>query len=514
VSTDHIIDAAKFEKVPIWCLGPFARRVSFVSQQRRALNLVGALKRSDLIKPEDRIAIVGGGLAGLVAAAALVGQKCQVEIYEAQAELFQYQKKATHRFIHPSISRWPDIEMPLHDTTNFPFFDWYAAPCSEVVVQFEREWNAIVAFEKKERKALGLSSRITLHLSRRVAKLIWDKDYPAFGVSLETEPRMPVAPFKGVIVTTGFGPERKIEGIDWVSYWDSENDKLDGVGEGFKWVVSGCGDGGLIDTLRLLYGGFAGGKLAIDIAKMIVKENVDLSEVIRLEKDLRFSDEDTTATDLKEMYVDVALDLPASIKSALNAALGTTLPLRVQLYSQTLTGFSSNAAPIHKIMLAHALSKFVVTHTKATLKVDSDNKPVVLIGTTEQPLAPHEGITVRHGPEATLGGLLAEYIDKLKATQSHRSDYIDEEPPSEIFPPAGYPPSRNGQSPEFIGLRRSLAEGYLKSINPGAVVDATATGLAYRVPPGENVEVPGRLFGITLMKAEEPEPADLLIAAS
>jgi hypothetical protein len=64
---DEIIEASRVKgrEGVVFCLGPFARRVSFSAQQNRAPNLVWALAKKGLISAGDQTAVIGAGVAGL-----------------------------------------------------------------------------------------------------------------------------------------------------------------------------------------------------------------------------------------------------------------------------------------------------------------------------------------------------------------------------------------------------------------------------------------------------------------
>jgi NAD(P)-binding Rossmann-like domain len=79
----QILNAAQPSKDEnVYFVGPFARRVNFMSQQARALNLVWALAEDGVLKDYPRVAIVGAGLTGLTAAAALIAKECPLSIFE------------------------------------------------------------------------------------------------------------------------------------------------------------------------------------------------------------------------------------------------------------------------------------------------------------------------------------------------------------------------------------------------------------------------------------------------
>jgi hypothetical protein len=67
-----VLDSARVADTGVFFLGCFESRVTVLSQQRRALNLVDAILTEQIVRPHGRVAIVGAGAAGITAAAALV----------------------------------------------------------------------------------------------------------------------------------------------------------------------------------------------------------------------------------------------------------------------------------------------------------------------------------------------------------------------------------------------------------------------------------------------------------
>jgi len=90
-----------------YVLGSYAVRVTFHSQQRRAFNLIWALFDQKIIAKGSKICIVGGGLAGMTAAAAGKLKECEVTLYESEEQLMSMQRGNSTRFIHPTIYDWP-----------------------------------------------------------------------------------------------------------------------------------------------------------------------------------------------------------------------------------------------------------------------------------------------------------------------------------------------------------------------------------------------------------------------
>ena len=150
--------------------------VNFPAQQKRALNLAWALNEQWRKKdsdsgdgsggPERKVAIVGGGLAGMTAAVALhiLNPKLKITLFEGQSELFQLQRGTHHRYIHPTAFDWPDREVG-HESyiTGLPCLNWAAGPASKVAAtvlrQFEEYRNIFHIQEMEEAlEAKGIES--------------------------------------------------------------------------------------------------------------------------------------------------------------------------------------------------------------------------------------------------------------------------------------------------------------------------------------------------------------------
>jgi FAD dependent oxidoreductase len=115
---------------PLYLVGIFARGVTVYSQQIRAFNLIWALVeqgilacklKEDAPDPGNRasIAIIGGGFAGLTAAAALLkkGVHADITIFEQRDTLLPLQHGSDTRWLHPRIYNWPadDSESAVAD---------------------------------------------------------------------------------------------------------------------------------------------------------------------------------------------------------------------------------------------------------------------------------------------------------------------------------------------------------------------------------------------------------------
>lgn len=233
----------------IFILGSFDRRVTFYSQQVRAFNLIYSLFHEQLLEPNDRIAIVGGGIAGVSAAAAAAFKGCQVTILEKEHEILHLQSNNTTRWIHPFIYDWP-LPETMNNESGLPLFNWEANYAADVMSFFKKKWDELQnSFPHKVRVLTNCKLKDNWHQGSRGWKLSWNSD----GTTFDEQ-------FKVVIFATGFGVESYVDSNEFShlkridSYWD--NDSLAQYFRGTasspkKILVSGVGDGGLIEVLRL-----------------------------------------------------------------------------------------------------------------------------------------------------------------------------------------------------------------------------------------------------------------------
>ncbi len=242
---DGVIRAASLDSLPgVYFLGPYSFRLSFVSQQHRALNLVAALLHTGKVIAGSSVGLVGAGLTGIMAASTLVRLGCSVSLYETHSDVLARQRNATHRYVHPSINFWP-LE-PLNPTTDLPFFDWYAGRAADVVQSIEAEWKASHSSQMSQ---LCLGKKVTSlqSLNGRVVIVYGN-------ASQQREHDL-------AVVATGFEEEDGLPGSAARSYWEPDGlDVRRDTGSGCIWV-SGLGDGGVIDALRLVHHEFQSGKL-------------------------------------------------------------------------------------------------------------------------------------------------------------------------------------------------------------------------------------------------------------
>ncbi|HZF52193.1 MAG TPA: FAD-dependent oxidoreductase [Polyangiaceae bacterium] len=223
----------------LYVIGSFEERVTIYSQQVRALNLVYSLAERRKLGPGKRVAMVGGGVAGLTAAAAALQLGATVTLLEKRSQLLPLLEGDTKRWLHPRLYDWPEEEA-TQAHAELPVMTWRAQTAPEVRRQLEKAWKKSFAKHPGMTPLLNIE-HVSVPLHQTPPRPV---EWHAVGSKREV--------FDAVLLAVGFGIERKLEGIDTPEYWRS--DKLDELNldkRVTRYLVSGCGDGGLIDLLRV-----------------------------------------------------------------------------------------------------------------------------------------------------------------------------------------------------------------------------------------------------------------------
>ena len=141
---DQIQKFLRVEPHHLYILGRLDLQVNVYSQQARAINLVHALAESEDLKPtSSRIAVVGGGAAGLTAGATAgwLGFR-KVTLYERATELLSVFRHNTVRHLHPHMYDWPNPGWE-NSRAGLPILDWEAGTPKEVAQTIETSWKRI-----------------------------------------------------------------------------------------------------------------------------------------------------------------------------------------------------------------------------------------------------------------------------------------------------------------------------------------------------------------------------------
>lgn len=462
----------------LFSIGPFGSRVSFASQQRRALNTVWALEQQGKIGPGKKVAVIGGGLAGVMAAVALAARKCVVHLYERESAVLNLQQLTTHRHVHPSVNFWP--EQPLNPTTTFPFLDWHADKCSQVIDTLRQEWTQYFA---------GWINKI--FLGTTVDKLEPADDGIEVVASGKSAPAAPVS-YSVVILAVGFGGEKVVAGIDSKSYWDLD-DLAHSEGSGDHEMVSGVGDGGLIDVLRIVHRNFNKGLLGLKLIEILDESGIgplvlDLEARI-LDKYMREEDAEAAAAEYAAGYASLVEDAPPNATALLDESIRQDLQKPVSLIGRTAYPYVLTSAPVHKFMLAHALNRGAIEYAKG----DLSDGPNLAPGPLRVPCV------VRHGPNNDLSGLVeAGKIKSLRQRQLVISDILANVPydGSYWWNWKDYP-EQDFESPAFVQFRLKNARQYvLNEYNEMLFREDRLYYVLQQPSRPEFSRFPSKLFGI------------------
>jgi len=224
----------------VYFLGPFNSRITFYSQQVRALRLAHAMDALGVIKKGERIAVIGAGAAGSTIAAGLALTGKEVTLYDPADKILQLQS-ASSRLLHPHIYEWPKLGA-LDDRAGLPIMDWTADTGGEVCKALRAEFAKINA--PLTNLSFVPGQKLTDIAAHGTAWLL------TFDSGGEPEQRV----FQHVVLAMGFGNERKTGDVIPEDYW-----RPGAIGTtatepvfGTRYFVSGNGDGALTETLGLL----------------------------------------------------------------------------------------------------------------------------------------------------------------------------------------------------------------------------------------------------------------------
>jgi hypothetical protein len=229
----------------LYFVGTFDRRITFYSQQVRALRLVHALNHLGRLKPTDRVGVVGAGAAGVTAALALALLNIDVTLYDPADSVLQLQS-ASPRLLHPHIYEWPGLGS-LDDRAGLPFLDWSAgnggAVCAQLQLDFKAAKTRLQNFRFKNAHTLTSVTK---------AGAQW-----LVGLTVNGKPPSS-RQFDHVVLAMGFGDEMPC-GVAIPNHYWKQNSTATVAAEPQSpatYVVSGNGDGGLTDLLSLLIQNF------------------------------------------------------------------------------------------------------------------------------------------------------------------------------------------------------------------------------------------------------------------
>jgi hypothetical protein len=331
----------------VYFLGCFESRVTVYAQQVRALNLASALVTENQIRPNGKVAIVGGGAAGMTVAAALIALCPQLQnliLFERKSELLHLQMQSRDRYLHPHLYDWPR-DGSLEPNAGLPILDWTAGVASSVASTLELRFKPFQeAPFVQVRTSTGVAGIIPVGSACRLSL--------NGGVVEQTL-------FDAAVVSAGFGYE-KYNDQGQPSYWDASsmvqplrNDLHDP-----EFFISGTGDGALVDFSLAAYNHIAHEELC----RFVVERN-DLGsvklELLAIEAEAESAGD---AYDLLEAYrTRVANLLPDSMLLDVHERLRADA--KVRFHSRSACLFRRNTSILNRFLAFLAIWADGVTNS-------------------------------------------------------------------------------------------------------------------------------------------------------
>ncbi|HTD02744.1 NAD(P)-binding protein [Undibacterium sp.] len=240
----------------VFLLGSLQSGVTLYKQQVRSHNLIWALSEAELLTETSRVAVIGGGASGLTAAAAILvkNSTATVTIFERHSDFCPLQLGCDIRWIHPKIYSWPSAGS-REGSAGLPILNWREGRASDVASYILKGFAQIAQKHDLSSERLKAFLEVEhIRFNPTTMKIDWIGKETAFKSDFFQKRRSIGCSdqFDLVILATGFG--REIAPANFVNrlYW--QNDFLaqpELSNEKKVYLVSGTGDGALVDVFRL-----------------------------------------------------------------------------------------------------------------------------------------------------------------------------------------------------------------------------------------------------------------------
>lgn len=302
MTPEEIVEAYRVEDLSLMVLGTYEKGVTVYAQQVRALNLAYGLIDGSVLstgadprRQKQRIAVVGGGFAGLTFVAAMIakGVDADIDLFEKRDTLLPLQHGSDARWLHPRIYDWPAYGSKSQ-VAMLPLLNWTAGRASDVVVQVLGEWTRLVSPLVAAEDASAMGIRVfcnARHLqvdrkgrSKRL-RIEWVGEKRKVDGTIDNghpTPKGEAEEYDLVVLAMGFGLERD----EAHSYWRNDVAGQPGLDAPRRtFIVSGQGDGAMIDLLRIRVSQFRQDRILDEL----FTERTLLLDALRLLRDLQGS---------------------------------------------------------------------------------------------------------------------------------------------------------------------------------------------------------------------------------
>ncbi|MDX2105767.1 MAG: hypothetical protein SFY67_05135 [Candidatus Melainabacteria bacterium] len=396
---DEILDLMRIYE-NVFFIGTFKPPVTFLSQQHRALNLIWALQENGFDFNEKKIAVIGAGLAGLTATSTAQVLNADVKVFEQSSQPLALQQGNVSRFVLPHLFEWPQLGS-LYPRTHLPFLNWAAGSAGAIASELITQWNRVGIPIDSRRKI----KRVRL-AKRRPTVLFFDK--------------APPEDFDLIIIASGFGVEESRLADHTVPYWRNEDyDQPILSGDPFKILVSGTGDGGLLDSIRASVENFR----HADFLKWLLSDDWVLEHASLIVQKIGDGTSEQQAWN-EFLQAEIPQGIRTEIESLQNSGV------EVVLGSGYETPFEEDALLSNKIAIALLREVGLITYVRRRLKsIRRINRHKYKVGlvdpTAENNLSETQyfnRVVARHGTKSPLKKLISlSAYDEIKTRWSQEA---------------------------------------------------------------------------------------------
>ena len=361
--------------------------MTIYSQQIRALNLIWALDREHGGLERKKIAIIGAGVAGLTAAAAALLSGANVTVLERRTDILTLQKGNSKRWLHPRIYDWPFTNEPDRDA-RLPVLSWTASNSEEVAKQIHQAWKQI---------SNDFQGFVSVQTSAGQPEVNYT---PADGLTVSWNSTGPRA-FDVVILAVGFGLEGTAAAH---SYWAPDELDVD-FGPSQKCLVSGYGDGGLVDLARLCVKDFRQDELISLFANSAATPSL-IARIKEIEAEALKHDDGWLTGEYRTLSLPVLQDYLSTKRRT---------DRTVFLAGKTPWPYSQRSSALNRF-IACQLER-IGAFTSVTCGPWVNFEPFELGGEVtwqDGSVARYERVVVRHGPKPTLDPNIATLCAPLR----------------------------------------------------------------------------------------------------